>query len=428
LGEYETNAEGIIFLDKLNPGWLKIVETRSPEGYLPDDTPKDVEITNNQFLRLVFENRQMSGLRLIKLDSVTKKGIYNVEFMVFDSGGKAIGTYYTDNRGIIDSFGELPAGRLTIRETRPANGYYRDDVPRTIEIRAGKYTEVIWENTPQMAQIQILKLSGDDNEVNGLPQGTPLAGAVFEAYEYKSGNVVDRFVSGADGRAVSRPLPLGRYIVREVQAPQWYKLSAQALDIDLEFATQIVKTEFLNYAANTGVHIRKTGVVECMPGDIISYDIRAVRNTSTVSLTDFYWRDILPVDAVRLTRIVTGTYNQSLKYKVMITTNKGDTRVIADNLCTTQNNVIDCSNASLGLWNDEYVTSVTFLFGTVKAGFSQVEQPRIFVRALTTLPNQYQFANKADVGGKYGNEWVVGNSTWLTTIYRKPEKLPRTGH
>ncbi len=87
-----------------------------------------------------------------------------------------------------------------------------------------------------------------------------------------------------------------------------------------------------------------------MPGDDIRYDIRTVQNTGTVPLTDFYWRDTLPVDAVRLTKIVTGTYNQALKYKVMVTTNKGDSRVIADNLSTTQNNVIDCSNASLGLY------------------------------------------------------------------------------
>jgi len=113
---------------------------------------------------------------------------------------------------------------------------------------------------------------------------------------------------------------------------------------------------------------------------------------------------------------------------VMITTNRGDTRIIADNLSTTRNNVIDCSNASLGLRNDEYVTSFTLLFGTVKAGFAQVEQPQIYVRVLDTLPNQYQFANKADVGGKYGHEWVIGNSTWLTTVYKKEAPLPRTGY
>jgi len=196
--------------------------------------------------------------------------------------------------------------------------------------------------------------------------------------------------------------------MQAVQSPQWYRLSDQTLD--LEVATPIVKMEFLNYSANTGVHIRKTGPVECMPGDTIRYDIKAVQNTSTVPLTDFYWRDTLPVDAVRLTKIVTATYNQSLKYKVMFTINKGDTRVIADNLSTIRNNVIDCSNASLGLKNDEYVTSITFLFGTVKAGFAQVEQPQIYVKVLDSLQNKHQFANIADVGGMYGREWVVGSS------------------
>lgn len=66
-------------------------------------------------------------------------------------------------------------------------------------------------------------------------------------------------------------------------------------------------------------------------------------------IIDFYWRDVVPTNAARVAEIVTGTYNQALKYKVMITTNKGNTRVIADNLSTTQNNVIGCSNAELEL-------------------------------------------------------------------------------
>jgi uncharacterized repeat protein (TIGR01451 family) len=408
-GSYTTDKNGRILINSLPAGEYHVVERNALDGYELDTNVYSVTVTPNKLATLQLTNRQKAGLRIIKIDSITKKGIYNVEFMVFDQNNKVVGTYYTDNNGVIDFSGILSEGRYTIRETRAAAGYYRDDIPRTVEFRSGQVTEIRWENTPQLAQIQILKKSGDENEVNGLPAGTPLQGAIFEVYEYKSGNLVDRFVSGANGWAVSRPLPLGRYIVKEVQAPQWYKLSVQTLDIDLEFATQIVKMEFLNYAANTGVTIRKTGPVECMPGDTIRYDIRTVRNDSTVPLTDFYWRDTLPTDAVRLTRIVTGTYNQSLKYKVMVITNKGDSRVIADNLSTTKNNVIDCSNAALGLRSDEYVTSFTLLFGTVKAGFAQVEQPQVYVKTLSTLTNGYQFANKVDIGGKFGNEWVIGN-------------------
>ncbi len=164
-----------------------------------------------------------------------------------------------------------------------------------------------------------------------------------------------------------------------------------------------------------------------MPGDEIRYDMRELKNTSTVQLTDFYWRDSIPTDAIRLTKIVTGTFNQGLKYKVIATTSSGETKVVADNLSTTQNNVIDFSNASLGLKNDEYVTSFTFAFGTVKPGFNIVEAPQVYARVLNGLQNGYQFANKTDVGGMYGSEWIVGNSTWLTTIY-SAGKLPKTGY
>lgn len=427
-GSYTTDANGRIRINSLPAGEYHIIERKALDGYELDTTVHSVTVTPGKLATLQVTNTQKAGFRLLKIDSVTKKPIYGVEFMVFDANNKVVGTYITDNNGIIDFDGILSEGRYTIRETRAAAGYYRDDMPRTVEFKSGKVTEVVWENTPEMGQIQITKLSGDDNEVNGLPKGTPLAGAIFEVYDYKSGNLLDRFVSGTDGRAVSKPLPIGRYIVKEVQAPQWYRLSSEALDIDIEFATQIIKRDFLNYSANTGVNIRKTGNYEAMPGNSIRYDIKAVGNTSSVPLTDFYWRDTLPTDAVRLTKIVTGTYNQSLKYKVMITTNKGDTRIIADNLSTTVNNVIDCRNAALGLASDEYVTSFTLVFGTVKAGFCQVEQPQIYMTVTNGLPNGYQFANKVDVGGKYGSEWVIGNSTWVTTIYAQPTKMPRTGY
>ncbi|MCI8806370.1 MAG: hypothetical protein HFE59_10960 [Clostridiales bacterium] len=38
---------------------------------------------------------------------------------------------------------ELPEGRYTIRETRAANGYYLDEVPKTVDFKAVKVTEII---------------------------------------------------------------------------------------------------------------------------------------------------------------------------------------------------------------------------------------------------------------------------------------------
>ncbi|GHU37876.1 hypothetical protein FACS1894105_10770 [Clostridia bacterium] len=425
-GSYTTDANGRIQINGLIAGEYHVTERKAPDGYEIDTDVHAVTVTPGKLVTLQLTNTPKAGLRLYKIDSVSKKPIFGTEFMVFDGNNKVVGVFITDNNGVIDFSDILTAGRYTIRETRASAGYYLDDMPRTVEFKAGKITEIIWENTPLLGQIQITKKSADANEINGLDAATPLSGAVFEVYNYKSGNLADRFVSGADGRAVSKPLPLGRYTVKEVQAPNWYKLSAETLDIEIEFAGQIIKRDFLNYSVTTGVTIRKTGNIEAMPDDTIRYDIKELRNASNVPLTDFYWRDTLPVNAVRLAKIVTGTFNQPLKYKVQIKTNKGDTRIIADNLSTTRNNVIDCSNAALGLRSDEYVVSFTMIFGTVKEGFAIVEKPQVYVKVLLNLPNGLQFANKADVGGKYSGEWIVGNSVWTTGVFN-PTKLPKTG-
>ena len=197
----------------------------------------------------------------------------------------------------------------------------------------------------------------------------------------------------------------------------------------IEFATQIVKIDFTDESTNTGVSIDKTGPLETMPGSNIRYDIKNVSNDSTVPLSDFFWRDIIPVDAARIDKIVTGTYNQSVKCKITATTNKGDTIIIADNLKTTKNNVIDCSNASLGLANDEFITSFIVYFGQVKAGFRMVDDAHVYLNVLSkNLPNGYVFANKCDVGGQYQGDWIIGNATAKTVIWSPtPAVLPKTG-
>jgi hypothetical protein len=70
------------------------------------------------------------------------------------------------------------------------------------------------------------------------------------------------------------------------------------------------------------------------------------------------------------------------------------------------------------------------MFGTVKAGFSQVETPQIYVNVLKTLPNGYKFSNKVDAGGKYNGtgEWIVSSSSVLSEIYAIPGVLPKTGY
>ena len=431
-GNFVTDSNGRINLNHISPGVFHVTEKASLPGFQLDTTVHVVTVIAGQQTVLEVENSPLAGFRLLKVCAVTGEGIFNVEFMVFDHNGQVVGVFYTDNTGLIDFTAILAPGRYTIRETRPAPGFSRDDVPRTVEFVAGRVTEIVWENVPIAGQLQILKVSGDDNIHNGLPAGTPLAGAVFEIFSARTGNLVDRIVSDHRGMAVSRPLPLGRYFAVEVAAPDFYKINPTEIPFEIEFEGQIVRTMFPNFSANFGVTIRKTGPQEVMQGHSIMYEIPIVRNDSTTPLADFFWRDVLPTEAVRVDRLITGTYSHNLRYRVLATTNRGNEIVVADNLSTLTNNVIELRPVHLGLAANEYIIDFTLFFGQVPAGFTSVERPQVFVDVLpaahTFLPNGMMFANKVDVGGRVPgtSEWVIGNSTTASTILQRGT-LPRSG-
>jgi len=431
-GGFVTDHRGRIHLNHLEPGVYHITEVAALPGFLLDTTVHVVTITPGRLSTLEVVNVQMAGIRLLKICSVTRQPIPGVEFRVYDfiTRREVAGPFITDNNGVIDFTGILPPGRYTILETRAAQGFLRDDQPRTVEFRAGMVTEITWENTPMAGQIQITKLSNADNQMNGFPAGTRLQGAVFEVRNHRTGNVVDQFTTGPNGVGVSRPLPLGRYTIHEIVAPQFYRLSDVVLDITIEHSGQIVRYNFYNAPTNLGVDVRKTGPVEVMGGQQIIWDITRIANSSTVPLSDFFFRDVLPTDAVRLTQIFTGTFNQSLRYSILFRTNRNnDWRVAYDNLDSTRNNGLSMAPAALGLASNEYVTEIMFQFGTVRAGFRSVEAPRIVANVREGLPHGFEFANRVDVGGRHGSEWVIGNHVWITRIFRRqPGQHPRTGY
>ena len=143
------------------------------------------------------------------------------------------------------------------------------------------------------------------------------------------------------------------------------------------------------------------------------------------------WRDTLPTDAVRLDKIITGTWSAKLTYKAVFRTNvNGEYRTLADNLDTQRSYTLDASPAALGLASNEYVTEVMFLFGRVPAGFKQMQTPYIYCNVLSSVAHEYRFANKTDVGGTWQGQWIMANDRWVTIVYRggPTPTLPRTGY
>ena len=428
IGTYTTDSDGVIYLPEAESGWYTVTELEAASGYLLDTTPHRIEVKDGQTATLEITNHKSSRILLHKVDKGTGKGIYGAVFLLYDSNHNPIGEYVTDQDGYIYANEGLADGRYYLREIKAAPGYVLDPELKTIYVRYGSTTEIEWSNTAECGQIQIIKKSADDNATNGLPAGTLLEGAVFEITD-KAGNVVDTIKSDRNGRAISKTLPLSRYTVREIKAPANYSINPTVMTAYLEFNGQIVTFEVQNTSVSTGVSIKKTGPVQAVPGQPIRYVFSQIKNSSNVALDSFYWRDQLPAQ-VMLSKIVTGSYNQPLSYKVVYKTNlSGDYRTLADNLSTSKVYVLDARPAVLGLAANERVTEVMFVFGNVKAGFAQVETPYIYATARSGLANNSGIVNVADVGGLYNEQWIQAVSRWLTTVYTKTTvKLPKTGY
>ena len=431
IGTYTTDRNGVVYLASLEAGWYQVTELKAADGYKLDATPAQVCVKDGQTTQLMLTNVRMASIMIHKIDAATKKGIYGVKFVLYDEDKNPLGEYTTDQDGYIWIKDEYPEGKYFIRELQAAEGYVLDEQYKTVYIQRGKTAQITWENTPATGQIQITKTSADYNSMNGWAAGTPIPNTVFEIYN-KAGRLVDTVKTDKNGVAASKPLPLGWYVVVESQAASFYALDKTPIEVEIEFAGQIVRASMTDKSLYTNVSITKRGYSEVMPEQSIRYDFSDIANNSTTALESFFWRDTLPTGAVRLDKIVTGTWNAQGNYKIVYKTNySSEYKLLADNLSTAKNYVLDASPSALGLANGECVTEFMAVFGVVPSGFRQVEAPKVYCTVLSNLAGGAQFTNVADAGGVYNGQWIMAVSRWVTTVYKPAEPakpLPKTGY
>ena len=422
-----TGTDGRVYVP-LESGSYYAVETEAGKGFQLDNTPIYFAVEDGRTTTKTVTNKAISGILIHKVDSATGEGIYGVSFILYDAGNNPIAQETSDDRGYV-RFENLTTGRYYLRELEN-EGYIPDTQKKTVYVKSGETTEIEWKNTPITGQIQIVKTSADYNSMNGWPAGTPIPNTVFEVYNARTNRLMDTIKTDKNGLAVSKPLPLARYKIVESKAAEFYGLDKTPIEVEIEHAGQIVKASMTNKSLYTNVSIKKTGYVEVMPGQLVRYNFTGIANNSTTALESFYWRDTLPVKAVRLEKIYTGTWNTPGNYKIVYRTNlSGDTwRTLVDNLSTSKNYVLDASPAALGLAANEYVTEFMAAFGIVPANFRQVEAPRVDCKVLSKLAGGTQFVNTSDAGGVYNGQWIMATSRWVTRVYAPSKPLPRTGY
>ncbi|KMP74804.1 adhesin, partial [Bacillus cereus] len=151
------------------------------------------------------------------------KGLKGAEFEVRNSANEVVAKLITDENGF--SIPQtLAPGTYKIYETVAPEGYQKLTIPVEVTLQAGETKAIEVKNTLQKGQIELKKVDSENGE-------KPLANAEFDIV--KDGVVVEHIVTGKDGKAISKPLAPGKYILKETKAPEGYQLKETEFEVNV---------------------------------------------------------------------------------------------------------------------------------------------------------------------------------------------------
>ena len=134
--EIVTNEEGIAESSELVNGKYYYQEVEAPAGYVIDDKLYQFKITENlELITKKMVNKEVYGsLKITKIDKDTKEKISGVEFKILNSNRDEVGTYTTDDDGII-LVENLPYGEYYYKEMKTPENYLVDNQEYRFDIK-----------------------------------------------------------------------------------------------------------------------------------------------------------------------------------------------------------------------------------------------------------------------------------------------------
>ncbi|WP_434683685.1 isopeptide-forming domain-containing fimbrial protein [Bacillus cereus group sp. Sample44] len=161
---------------------------------------------------------------LHKIDSENpNKGLKGAEFEVRNSANEVVAKLKTDEKGFSVPQ-TLAPGTYKVYEIVAPEGYQKLKEPVEVTLQAGETKTIEIKNTIQKGQIELKKIDSENGE-------KPLANAEFDIV--KDGVVVEHIVTDKDGKAISKPLALGKYILKETKAPEGYQLKEKEFEVSV---------------------------------------------------------------------------------------------------------------------------------------------------------------------------------------------------
>ncbi len=263
--EYTTGEDGRFLASGLVQGTYVIKEVSVPEPYLLDSTEKTVVITAGQTASVEFTNNMPSGE--FTLEKTDKSGVplAGAVFEIYSEGndleGNEIGfngEFTTDENGLIVVKNLVP-GTYFYREIQAPEGYLIDETIYSFEIGyEDNKTALIQQresvsNDEPVGSITLQKSFAKDQEVTDEEkEAATLEGAVYGLYAAdvitdKSENItyydkdekIGQFVTDENGFAEAiTGLPMGKYYVKEINAPEGCVLDESIHEVKLSYVDQ----------------------------------------------------------------------------------------------------------------------------------------------------------------------------------------------
>jgi len=292
---YFTDENGYLILpESLKCGNYRIEEVRAPDGYTQNTQYVEIKVDKNTayqmdsvsgdaIITVTYENHPVKGKLVIHksgetLKSFKKDFVYEetslegAEFEIYAAEDIFTPDHQVDeqgNRHVIyakdtlvktvttDKNGEavikdLPLGKYRVKETKtPAGFVLNPDSQEVSFIYKDQNTPEIEEKLEFSNERQKVELSVEKQDAE---TGKALKGATFGLYNKEAISSGDKVIVKADtllqeitsnekGKAAfTLDLPLGRYYVKELQAPAGYVSSDEILEFDATYQGQDVKT------------------------------------------------------------------------------------------------------------------------------------------------------------------------------------------
>ena len=422
--EVITNADGEIYLENINIGKYILQETKTKKEYNLC-TNENIIVKWNETTDIIIENEKKKGeIEVIKTDKDDNTiKLSGVEFNVYDSNNNLVETLKTNKDGYAKTK-KLIVGEYYVQEIKTNNEYVLNKEKIKVNLEDKEVKTLYVTNEKKKGKILIQKTSSNDSPLLNIKKGDVIQDITFEIFDSDK-NLVDIVKTDKDGQAMSKELEIGRYIVKEKNSTKNFLLNSNEFFINIQENNEIKILKVENEPTIPKLKIEKIGPEESFVNSELNYKFN-IANKGNTDLSEFTWTEYLPYEKVEVKKIITGTYNIKLDYKLYFKTNKRQYESLKE-LNTEKSEYIDFSE--INLEKDEKITEIKIIFNKVPSSFSSVIQPEIFVKVRKDVKKDEIIENYTNLTGKY-NEIILKDEDKTKTIIKQriiEKKLPRTG-